>query len=209
MLTKFQEALIKGDAELAKTEAVAAIERGEDAVDLLNEQVKPAMEIIGDKFEKHEYFLPHLVLGGEALKSAMTVLEEALPKDASISLGTVVIGTVEGDIHDIGKNIVAAFLTSSGFNVIDLGTEVSVFDFIKAAKEAEADIIAVSALMSHTMTVQQELVSTLEAMGIRENYKIVIGGAPTSATWAEEIGANAYGSNVQDSVKVCKRMMEE
>jgi trimethylamine corrinoid protein len=205
-LTDLQQAIIGYDTATAVKLAQARLDAGVDPTKVIEEELRPALAIVSDKFEKHEYFLPHLILCGETMKAAAEVLTSKISKD-QVMQGTIVIGTVAGDIHDIGKNIVTAFLESSGFDVHDMGTEVPPLKFIDKAHEVKADIIAASALMSQTMPVQRDLLTILTERGLREQYKVMVGGAPTTAQWAEEIGADGWGEEVGDAVQKAKELV--
>ena len=204
-LTDLQKAIIEYDKEKAVKLAKQRLDKGVDPTKVINDELRPALDIVAEKFEKHEYFLPHLILCGETMKAAADVLTSKISKDKFIR-GKIVIGTVFGDIHDIGKNIVSAFLESSGFEVYDLGTEVPCLKFIDKAEEVKADIIATSALMSQTMPQQRDLLKILKERGLRDKYKVMIGGAPTTEAWAEEIGADGWGEEVADAVKKAKEL---
>jgi corrinoid protein of di/trimethylamine methyltransferase len=179
-------------------------------LEIINALTK-ALEEIGRKFEEGEIFLVHLVMAGEMVKRAVSEYLEPLLKRAKIerkTLGRVIIGTVSGDIHDIGKNIVAALLFSAGFEVIDLGKDVPVEEFIRAVKEYNPDIIGLSALLSTTLPVQKEVIEALKRNGLRDKVKVIVGGAPVTAEWAEQIGADGYGEDAVESVKVAKRLLK-
>jgi trimethylamine corrinoid protein len=205
-LTDLQRAIISYDTEQAVKLAQERLDTGVDPTKVIRDELRPALEVVSKKFETHEYFLPHLILCGETMKAASNVLTSKISKD-QIMQGTIVIGTVAGDIHDIGKNIVTAFLESSGFDVHDMGTEVPPLKFIDKADEVKADIIAASALMSQTMPVQRDLINILNERGLREQYKVMVGGAPTTAQWAEEIGADGWGEEVGDAVQKAKELV--
>jgi methylmalonyl-CoA mutase cobalamin-binding domain/chain len=165
---------------------------------------------IGGRFDKGEIFLMHLVAAGTAAKKALTdVLEPEISRSGMKrkTLGKVVIGTVAGDIHDIGKSIVAAMLFTAGFEVFDLGVDIPVEEFVKKVQETNADIIALSALLSTTLPVQRELIQALKTANIRERVKVMVGGAPATMEWAESIGADGYGGDAVEAVKVAKKLM--
>jgi dimethylamine corrinoid protein len=156
--------------------------------------------------EKQEYFLPHLVLCGDAAKAVVDVLKAHAP-GVKTTTATIVIGTVQGDIHDIGKNLVSSFLSSSGFEVYDLGIDVPPLTFIEKAQEVKADIIGISALMNQSMPVQEEIITLLKDMGLREKFKVMIGGSPTTVEYAEMIGADAWGNDPSEAVEQAKRLV--
>jgi corrinoid protein of di/trimethylamine methyltransferase len=197
-------------------DSVAAVDAAREAVALKIDPVKAiegglakGLREIGDRFERGEMYLPHLILGADAMEAAVKVLEEHVSKEElkSTSRGTVVIGTVEGDIHDLGLRIVASMLRANGFKVYDLGCNTKSMDFIEKAKEVDADIIAVSSLMTTTMPFMKDLIEALEATGIRNRFKILLGGGPVSERWAEEIGADGYGRDASEAVRVAKELV--
>ncbi len=171
-----------------------------------------ALKLVGDKFDKGELFLMHLVSAGVACKTALTeVLEPELQKSGGKktgSLGKVVIGTVSGDIHDIGKSIVSSMLFAAGFEVHDLGVDVQTDAFIRKVREVKADILGLSALLTTTMPVQREVIKALIAAGNRDRVKVIVGGAPTTKEWAEKIGADSHAENATEAVRVAKRLMK-
>lgn len=165
---------------------------------------------IGDKFEKGELFLPHLVVAGEAAKKAISVYLEPLLKKARTerkAIGRVVIGTVAGDIHEIGKNIVSSMLYTAGFDVIDLGKDVPVEEFIKAVKEYNPDIVGMSALLSTTLPMQEDIIKALKKNNLRDKVRVMVGGAPVTAEWAEKIGADGYAEDAVEAVKIAKKLI--
>ena len=158
-----------------------------------------------------EIFLPELVMGAEAMKAAVDVLKEAITARGETleKKGTVVIGTVEGDIHDIGKTIVVAMLQAAGFEVVDLGKDVPIPTFVKRAEEVSADIIGASALLTTTMPRQKDLIEYLKTYGKRDKYFVIVGGAPTTKEWAKEIGADGQGKDAAEAVKLCEKLMKK
>ncbi|MEM1515460.1 MAG: corrinoid protein [Candidatus Bathyarchaeia archaeon] len=185
------------------------LEKKVSPLEIINALTK-ALEEVGRRFEEGEIFLVHLVMAGEMVKKAVSEYLEPLLKEARTerkTLGRVVIGTVAGDIHDIGKNIVAAMLFSAGFEVIDLGKDVPVEEFIRAVREYNPDILGLSALLSTTLPVQKEIIEALKKNGLRDRVKVIVGGAPVTAEWAEQIGADGYGEDAVEAVKVAKRLL--
>jgi len=185
------------------------VDKGRDPLEVVN-ALTEALKEVGQKFESGEMFLVHLVVAGEAARRAtVEVLEPLLKKrsEKRKSLGKVVIGTVAGDIHDIGKNIVAVMLFAAGFEVLDLGKDVSPEDFIKEIRKSDADIVALSALLTTTLPAQREVIKALKKAGLRDNVKVLVGGAPATAKWAEEIGADGYGEDAIEAVKAAKRLV--
>ncbi len=215
-MTKEEEILRKMSEAVLNFDSAAAVDAAKEAVALKIDPVKAiegglakGLREIGDRFERGEMYLPHLILGADAMEAAVKVLEEHVPKEElkSTSRGTVVIGTVEGDIHDLGLRIVASMLRANGFKVHDLGCNTKSMDFIEKAKEVDADIIAVSSLMTTTMPFMKDLIEALEATGIRDRFKILLGGGPVSERWAEEIGADGYGRDASEAVRVAKELV--
>jgi len=205
-LTSLQKAIIEHDEEASKRLTKQALDKGAKPSEIIEQELNPALDIVGEKFEKQEYFLPHLVLCGDAAKAVVDVLKAHAP-GVKTTTATIVIGTVQGDIHDIGKNLVSSFLSSSGFEVYDLGIDVPPLTFIEKAQEVKADIIGISALMNQSMPVQEEIITLLKDMGLREKFKVMIGGSPTTVEYAEMIGADAWGNNPSEAVEQAKRLV--
>ncbi|MCX6655730.1 MAG: cobalamin-dependent protein, partial [Candidatus Bathyarchaeota archaeon] len=180
VLDRLRDAVLSYDSEAAVEAAKEAIDLKIDPVKAIEEGLAKGLREIGDKFEKGELYLPHLIMGADSMEVAIHVLEGHMSKDSleSISKGTVVIGTVEGDIHDLGLRIVASMLRANGFKVYDLGFNTKTLDFIQKAKDVNADIIAVSSLMTTTMPFMKDLIEALEASGLRDKYSVMIGGGP-------------------------------
>ncbi|MEM3449472.1 MAG: corrinoid protein [Nitrososphaerota archaeon] len=207
---KAYEAIINYDSLLAESIAKEAIEAGIPPQRILEEGFSPAIKELGEKFEKMEIFLPELVMAANAMKTAVAVLELALKKtgESLPSKGTIVLGTVEGDIHDIGKTIVGATLSAAGYKVYDLGVEVPVPRFLEAAEETGAQVIAASALLSTTMLRQKDLVEFLKNRGKRDKFLVIVGGAPVTKEWASHIGADAYARDAVEAVKVLDSLIQ-
>jgi corrinoid protein of di/trimethylamine methyltransferase len=201
--------LLMFDADEASRSAKRLLDEGVDVKEVID-ALTQALKEVGDRFDKGEIFLMHLVSAGMAAKVALTeVLEPELQKSGGkrVSLGKVVIGTVSGDIHDIGKSIVSSMLFVAGFEVYDLGTDVPTDDFVKKVKEVQADILGLSSLLSTTMPVQRDVIRALKAAGLRDRVKVIVGGAPTTKEWAEEIGADSYAEDATEAVRVAKRLI--
>ena len=162
------------------------------------------MEVIGEQFDSLEIFLPEVIMAADAMEAAIAVLKKEIKADGG-GLGKVVIGTIKGDVHDIGKNIVKTMLMASGFDVYDLGKDVSPLAYVNKAQEVNANIIAMSALCTSTMLHMPDVMRILTEEGVRDNHKVIVGGAPVLPDWAEEIGADGYGENASDAVRLCKR----
>ena len=198
-------AIFKGMAPLAKNAVQASLAEGKSPQDIIDESMIPAMEAIGKEFEAGRVFVPNLLLSARAMKSALDILKPLMLAEQTATLGTVVIGTVKGDLHDIGKNLVASMLEGRGFKVINLGTDVSKERFIEAAKENNADIIACSALLTTTMDYMKDVVDAVRESGL--GYKVMIGGAPVTAEFAASIGADGFSTNANEAVEVAKRLL--
>jgi len=208
ILEKLRLSVINGDIEAAEAAAKEAIDAGIDPLEAIEEGLSKGIKEVGDKFEKLELFLSDMMVAAEAMSKAVEILEKKLPKEATrASKGVIVIGTVEGDIHDIGKNIVAALLKANGFRVYDLGKDTPSRKFIEKAEEVNANVIGLSALLSTTMIKQEEVIKMLKDLGLRDKYKVIIGGAPVTEEWAKKIGADAYGKNANDGVIKVKELL--
>ncbi len=209
ILRSLSEAVLSFDADAAAKAARNAVAANINPVTAIEKGLAVGLREIGDKFEAGELWLPHLVLGAEAMEAAIKVLEEHMPKSEleSTSKGTVVIGTVEGDIHDLGLRIVASMLRANGFKVYDLGCDTPSLTFITKAKEVDADIIAVSSLMTTTMPFMRDLIDSLNAAGIRDKYKVLVGGGPVTPEWAKSIGADSYGKDAAEAVRIAKELL--
>ncbi len=205
---KMSEAIVAGDRKAARSLAEDAVRSGLDLLEVVEQGYVPGIQKVGELWEQGEYFLPELITSAEAMKAAMSVLDPELNRkniEARIG-GKVVIGTVEGDIHDIGKNLVASMLQAGGFEVFDLGTDVKLERFIDKAEEVGAGMICLSALLTTTMMNQRRFIALLGEKGLRGKYKVLVGGAPASRKWAEEIGADGYAENAVAAVKLAKSL---
>ena len=208
-LKQLQESVILGEPDDARELAVQALEAGIAPLTVIDEALNPGMQIVGDRYECGKYFIPDLVTAAEAMKAAMAVLEPALQarQEQRQVLGTVVIGTVEGDIHEIGKSLVATMLSAAGFQVHDLGVDVPAAEFVQQVQETGANVVGLSALLTTTMLHQEAIIQAIEEAGLREQIKVIIGGAPTGPEWAKEIGADAYAENANEAVSIVKRLL--
>lgn len=204
LMQKAFEAIVEADEDMAVEVLDAGAAEGITAVDLLQEGFSKGMNELGDQFSRGEIFLPELIFATEVMKVVTDRVDEelAVQGDAGTEKGKIVIGTVEGDVHDIGKGICVSMLKASGFEVYDLGREVPADTFIEKAEEVGADIIGTSALLTTTMTVQQELENKLNEKGIRDKYATMVGGSPVTKRWAEKIGATAYSEDASECCQV-------
>jgi 5-methyltetrahydrofolate--homocysteine methyltransferase len=184
----------------------AALAKGEAPKDLL-EAMMAGLKACGDRFEKGEYFLPELMGSGDAFKAGMGVIAPKLAAGDQVSQGKVVLGTVHGDVHDIGKNLVGFMLQSAGFTVVDIGVDVSTEGFVQAVKEHQPRVLGMSALLTTTMLGMEDVIKALKAAGLREKVKVLIGGGPVSKKYAEDIGADAYGNDAAQAVGLVRSLL--
>jgi corrinoid protein of di/trimethylamine methyltransferase len=203
------QAVIDGLPDKARQLAGEALRAEIDPLAAIDEGFKPGMDVVGEGFAKGELFIPDLMMSGEAMKAAIATLEPELMKRKQQRevLGKVVIGTVQGDIHEIGKTLVATMLAANGFEVHDLGVDVSSQQFIDKVREVDADVVGLSALLTTTIFNQEQVILSLEEAGLRDQVKVVIGGVPASPEWADEIGADAYAENATEAVAVVKQLV--
>ena len=206
-LDKLYEAILAGKLNIAKEVTNEAIAENIDPHLIINNYMSRAMEDIGKRFEEGKAFVPELLMAARAMKGALDLLKPQLKGAASYSLGKVVIGTVKGDLHDIGKNLVASMLEGCGFEVINLGTDISSEKFINALKENQAQILCLSALLTTTMNYMQEVIKALEENGLRSQVKVMVGGAPVSESFARQIGADGYSDNANAAVTLAKSLL--
>ena len=199
-------AVLHGNAKAAKEITQQALAQGADPLKLVQEFMIPAMAEVGRLFEANEYFVPELLLSARAMKSALELIRPLLVASGVEPAGRVVIGTVKGDLHDIGKNLVAAMLEGGGFEVIDLGVNVEPEKFASSAREKNANIVAMSALLTTTMPAMKTTIEALTAAGIRERVKVLIGGAPISQRYATDIGADGYTETAAGAVALAKKV---
>jgi methylmalonyl-CoA mutase cobalamin-binding domain/chain len=205
---RLHEAILGLDESRAVKLTREILEMGGDPSELIEDLVKPTADEIGEKFDCGDFFLPQLMISGEALEAAMNVLLEALPVAERVARRSVVIGTVKGDIHTIGKNTVAMVLRTGGFGVYDLGVDVEARDFVREAVEKDVDIIALSSLLTTTLPYQSDVIEELKAQGLRHRFKVLVGGGPASQEWANKIGADGYGKDGPEALAVARRVLK-
>jgi 5-methyltetrahydrofolate--homocysteine methyltransferase len=206
-LTKLYDAILKGDAKTAVAVTKEALAEGVGPVELITGRMVPAMDEVGRRFQCEEYFVPELLLAARAMKGALELLRPLLAGTGAQSAGRVVIGTVKGDLHDIGKNLVASMLEGGGFEVVDLGADVPPQKFVDAVKTRNPDIVALSALLTVTMPAMRTTIDALTQAGVRGQVKVLVGGAPVTAQYAAEIGADAYGEDATAAVAAARSVL--
>jgi 5-methyltetrahydrofolate--homocysteine methyltransferase len=208
--TELSAALQTGDEEQAAALAKKILDAGGDPLAIVQEVLVPTLTDVGARFQNFEIFLPELMMAGNAAEQVTKLVEEATLKAGkpTTSRGTVVLGQVEGDMHDIGRNILGTLLSSHGFKVINLGRDVRASAFLEAAQKEKADIIALSALMTTTLPAQRRTISLFNEVGSRGDYKIIVGGGAVNEVWAHEIGADGYSPDAASAVELCKTLLD-
>lgn len=206
---KLTTSIILGEPEETIDATREALAAGIEPMAIIREGLIPGMDVVGEKFSSGEYFLPDLIIAADGMQQAMELLEPELAKRQQVleSAGIVILGTVKGDIHEIGKSLVGTMLSASGFKVIDLGVDVPTQKFVTKVIETGADMVGLSALLTTTMTVQREVIQALTLAGIREKVKVMVGGAPVTRGWAKEIGADGFAEDAMGAVAVAKQLM--
>jgi corrinoid protein of di/trimethylamine methyltransferase len=209
LLAQITTSIVEGEPDETVGVTRQALEAGLEPMTIINEGLVPGMNTVGDKFQSGEYFLPHLIIAANGMQQAMGLLEPELHarEQAVEAAGTVVIGSVAGDIHEIGKSLVATMLSASGFEVHDLGVDVPTETFVAKVKETGANLLGLSALLTTTMTVQREVIEALEEAGIRDQVKVIIGGAPVSQKWADTIDADGYAEDAVGAIKEARQLV--
>ncbi|HEY3441772.1 MAG TPA: corrinoid protein [Paludibaculum sp.] len=207
-LQKLYDAVLNGDQKTSIAVTNEALADGANALDLITNYMVPAMDEVGRLFECEDYFVPELLLSARAMKGSLEILRPLLAAQGAQPAGRVVIGTVKGDLHDIGKNLVASMLEGGGFEVVDLGADVSPEKFIAAIKERGANIVCLSALLTVTMPSMRTTIEALKQAGVREQVKVMVGGAPVTAQFATEIGADGYSDNANGAVALARTLVQ-
>ncbi|MBA3972694.1 MAG: cobalamin-binding protein [Candidatus Solibacter sp.] len=205
-LQKLYDAILDGDAKTSAAVIHEALAEGADPVSLISGYMVPAMDEVGRRYEAEEYFVPELLLAARAMKAALEPLRPLLAASGAQPAGRVVIGTVKGDLHDIGKNLVASMLEGGGFEVMDLGADVSPEKFIDAVRASGANIVCLSALLTVTMPSMKKTIEALDAAGVRQQVKVFVGGAPVTEQYAREIGADGYSETASGAVALARRI---
>ena len=209
ILAQLTESVVQARQEAAVRLTDQALKAGLEPLTIIDRGLTPGMRIVGDRFACGEAFIPHLVMAGRTMKASMALLEPELNRRSQTAsrAGVAVIGTVKGDIHEIGKSLVGIMLTASGFEVHDLGVDVPVETFVAKAKETGANLVGLSALLTTTMVVQRRVIEALDKEGLRPKVRVMVGGAPVKASWAEEIGADGYAEDANGAVDLARRLV--
>jgi corrinoid protein of di/trimethylamine methyltransferase len=209
LFKQMAQAVIDGDSQAAAELAEQVLAGNVAPLEAINKGFTPGMDVVGELYSTGEYFLPDLIMGGEAMKAALAVLEPVLKArgQARQVLGIVVLGTVKGDIHEIGKSLVGSMLSANGFEVFDLGIDIESDEFVAKAREYKADIVALSALLTTTMLHQRDVIEHLAEAGLRDRVKVMVGGSPVTQGWADDIGADGFAEDAANAVVVAKKLM--
>ncbi|MGE5378686.1 MAG: B12-binding domain-containing protein [Bacteroidota bacterium] len=208
-LKKLFDAVLEGDFEGVKTNLQLSLDANLDPTVILNDGMISAMREVGARFEAGEYYVPEMLIAARAMQSGMAILKPYLQQTDRKSRGKVVIGTVKGDLHDIGKNLVSLMLEGAGFEIIDLGVDVPAEEFVKQARELKPDIVAMSALLTTTMPSMRTTIDALTAAGLRNDVKVIIGGAPVTETYAQQIEADGFSPDASRAVNVALELLDE
>jgi len=206
-LKKLYDAILNGDNKAAIAVTKEALAENTDPLEMVTSYMVPAMDEVGKRFECEEYFVPELLLAARAMKGALQLIRPLLAERGAEPLGRVAIGTVKGDLHDIGKNLIASMLEGGGFEIIDLGADVAPERFVQAVKEKNANVVCLSALLTVTMPSMKTTIEALKAAGVRERVKVLLGGAPVTQQYADEIGADGYGSSASSAVPLARKAL--
>lgn len=210
ILDQLTQSIIDGEPGLSVDLTRQALAAGFEPLTIIQRGLVPGMHIVGEKFATGEYFLPNLIISASGMQNAMELLEPELKKRSQKVevAGKVVIGTVQGDIHEIGKSLVGTMLSANGFQVFDLGGDVPVEKFVEKVKETGANLVGLSALLTNTMSVQADVIEALKKAGFRDQVKVIVGGAPVTQSWAEEIGADGYSEDAIGAVELARRLIK-
>jgi 5-methyltetrahydrofolate--homocysteine methyltransferase len=209
LLAGITASIIDGDPELTVRLTQDALGSGAEPLSIIDNGLLPGMRVVSEKFSSGEYFLPNLIVSASAMKKAMQLIEPELRarQQSATSAGTVVIGTVKGDIHEIGKSLVATMLSANGFDVHDLGVDVPIETFVSTVRETGASLLGLSALLTTTMVMQRKVIEALHEAGLRSRVKVMVGGAPVTRRWAEEIGSDGYAEDVVGAVELARQLL--
>lgn len=201
------DAILNGDAKAASATTEEALEKGADPLDLVNQYMVPAMDEVGKRFEEEEYFIPEMLLSARAMEKALNLIQPRLAASGAKPVARVAIGTVKGDQHDIGKNLVRSMLQGGGFEVYDLGMDVPYEKFIDTVKEKDINIVCLSTLLTTTMPAMKTVIERLREAGLRDKVKIMVGGAPITKEFAQQIGADCYGDSAYSAVRLARELI--
>jgi len=207
IIEELYQAILTGDNKGAMAITQRGLDEGTDLQALIDGGMIPAMAEVGRRFEEEEYFVPELLLSARAMKAALGILRPLLSDSGAEPVGRVVMGTVQGDLHDIGKNLVAAMLEGAGFEIVDLGSDVSPAQFVEAVRDSKANLVGLSALLTVTMPSMKAIIEELEKAGLRDGVKVLVGGAPLSSDYAKEISADAYADNASAAVRAARQLI--
>jgi len=204
---ELKDKVVNGDQKSAPDLVNKLLDGGEAPKEIIDGALIPAMDVVGEKFQKNEFFIPELLVAGRAMEACLKILEPLLKESDVKPQGIAVACTVKGDLHDIGKNIVAAMMKGAGFEIVDLGTDASPDKIAKAVKDRNADIVCLSALLTTTMRSMKDTIQALEKHGVRDSVKVMVGGAPLTQKYADEIGADGYGKDAAEAVKKARQLL--
>jgi 5-methyltetrahydrofolate--homocysteine methyltransferase len=207
-LQELFDAILLGNMELTKQKVQAALDVNLEPAQILNQGMIAAMGEVGERYERGEFYVPEMLIAARAMQQGLSILKPFLQQTDVVSGGKVVIGTVKGDLHDIGKNLVTLMMEGAGFEMVDLGADVSAEKFLEAARTNSADMIAMSALLTTTMVNMKTVIQALKDAGVRDRFKVIIGGAPVTESYAQEIGADGYAADASRAVKLAKTLLE-
>jgi trimethylamine corrinoid protein len=211
LFERLAKAVLEGDKNSARENAQAVVDVGLDPLEAVDRGLSKGMEVVGANFESGEAFLPELLMAADSFNAAMEILNPLIEanKQKTSKLGTALLATVKGDLHNIGKNIVATVLETNGFEVVDIGIDQSTLNIIEAAQKHKVDFIGLSSVMTTTMPYQKEVIETLSEMGLREKFFVLVGGGPVTQKWADEISADGYGETAVDAISVAKKLLDK
>lgn len=207
VLTEIRQNVINGKRDIVQEKVKSAIEQKVAPDKILNEALISAMSEVGDRFEKGEFYVPEMLIAARAMQAGLAILKPRLMEEGIPTAGKVIIGTVKGDLHDIGKNLVSMMLEGAGFEIVDLGTDVPPQKFAEAIREHKPEVVGMSALLTTTMQGMRSTIQAMEDMGVRKNVKVIIGGAPVTEAYAKEIGADGYAPDASRAVALTKKLL--
>ena len=206
-LKEIAENLIQGKADKVKELTQRSVDEGQDVSKILNEGLLAGMSVVGDKFKKNEFYVPEVLIAARAMKAGMQIIRPLLAEKGVKGAGKIILGTVRGDLHDIGKNLVGMMLEGAGFEITDLGVDVPPEKFVEAAKEKDVDIIGLSALLTTTMPGMKDVIEAIKSSDLKDKVKVMIGGAPVTQDYADEIGADGYAPDAASAVDKAKQLI--